>query len=304
MKLRNVDLNLLVTLRELLVERHVTRTADKLGITQPAMSAALARMRLLFDDPLLVRTSRGMILTQKAEQLLGQLDRALLDIENMLESPLDFDPATSRRTFTVIGTDFVEQFLLPALVVELARKAPAVNIVFKSPVSRMEALMSDGDIDLAIGFIPSAAQQLRTRVMIEDRYVCIARENHPSIRSDSISLDLYAELRHVQVFPFDANMYSTPIDMALHERGLVRHVELRQPSFVPLLSVVAFTDLIATVPARLASFGARTLPIKVYEPPLQLPKIVLSLYWHMRSHADEGHRWLRNFLVDLSQSLP
>ncbi|RAR54559.1 LysR family transcriptional regulator [Paraburkholderia unamae] len=304
MKLREVDLNLLVTLRELLSERHVTRAAEKLGVTQPAMSAALARMRVLFNDPLLVRTSRGMSLTAKAEQLLGQLDRTLLDIENMLErSSLDFNPATSRRTFTIIGTDFVEQFLLPRLSLELARQAPGVRIVFKPPIARMESWMSDGDIDLAIGFIPSAAQNLRTRVMIEDRYVSIARADHPRLRDGGLTLDAFAELPHVQVLPFGANMYSTPIDLALHEQGRVREVELRMPSFVPLLSVVAATDMISTVPARLARFGAVILPLAVFEPPVALPKIVLSLYWHVRSHADDGHKWLREFLIRLSRDL-
>lgn len=304
MKLREVDLNLLVMLRELLAERHVTRAAEKLGITQPAMSAALARMRVLFNDPLLLRTSRGMNLTLKAEHLLGQLDRTLLDVENMLErSPLDFDPATSRRTFTIIGTDFVEQFLLPMLSVELARRAPGVRIVFKPPIARMENWMSDGEIDLAIGFIPSAVQNLRTRVMIDDHYLSIARASHPRLRDGDLTLEAFAELPHAQVLPFGAEMYSTPIDLALHEQGRMREVVLRLASFVPVLSVVAATDMIATVPARLAHFGAAILPLKVYEPPVKLPKIVLSLYWHMRCHADDGHKWLREFLVQLSRDL-
>ncbi|MFM0504968.1 LysR family transcriptional regulator [Paraburkholderia caffeinilytica] len=298
MNLRQIDLNRLVALREVLTERHVTRAAEKLGITQPAMSASLARMREVFKDPLLVRNGASLSLTQRAEKVLENLDRALLQINNLLSTPADFDPKESRRVFTIIGTDFVEQILLPEVVTPLARFAPHTTIVSRPPLQKFDALMGDGEIDFAIGCIPSAAPSLFTRLLLTERYVCISRDGHSGVGSDGPSLDEYVALPHAQVFPFDKDIYSSPIEEALQEKGLKRNVVLRQSSFVPLLSVVANSDLIATVPERLARFGERILPLKVHEPPLDITPVPISLYWHARTHDDEGHRWFRDFLVD------
>ncbi|RAR54550.1 LysR family transcriptional regulator [Paraburkholderia unamae] len=297
MNLRQIDLNRLVALREVLLERHVTRAAEKLGITQPAMSASLARMREVFQDPLLVRTGGGLSLTRRAEMVLENLDRVFLQIDNLLSTPGHFDPAESHRAFTIIGTDFVEQILLPEVITPLAIVAPNATIVSRPPLQRFDALMGEGEIDLAIGCIPSAAPSLYTRLLLTERYMCISRDGHSGVRGDFLSLDEYITLPHAQVFPFDKDMYSSPIEQALQAKGLRRSVALRQSSFVPLLSVVANSNLIATVPERLARFGERILPLRVHRPPLDIAPIPISLYWHARTHDDEGHKWFRDFLV-------
>jgi DNA-binding transcriptional LysR family regulator len=294
MDLRGLDLNLLIPLRVLLTERHVTRAAEKLGITQPAMSASLARLRNLFDDQLLVRGSRGLAPTARAQQLMDQLDQFVVVIEQMVALPTEFLPDTSRRTFTLIGTDYIETLLLPSLMADLAIEAPSLQLVFRPPDPKnLEALMSEGEVDLAVAYLPDAPKDLITSVAFRESFACIARRDHPQLSKDNFSLDVFVDLQHAQVLPRNLPMYGMPIDAALGALGLVRRVALWHASFQALPAIVAKTDLVATLPRRLAMLAAQTLPISVYDPPLPLPTVDFSLYWHARSQEDSGHKWLR-----------
>ncbi len=300
---REIDLNLLVSLRVLLAEHHVTRAAERLGITQPAMSASLARLRVLFNDQLLVRGPKGMAPTPRAEQLSQQLEQTMAVIEQMIALPAKFDPATSKRTFSLIGTDLIEALLLPPLMALLAVEAPHIQVAFRPPNPKnLESLLSEGEIDLAIGYLPEAPQNLITSLIFHDPLACIARTNHPQLSEGSLSLDNFVDLGHVQALPRDFKMYAAPIDTALGALGLVRRVVLWQPSFVPIPAVVANTDLIAVVPTRLAVRAAQTLPIVVYEPPLPLPDADFALYWHARSREDAGQKWLRGKVLAVLRS--
>jgi DNA-binding transcriptional LysR family regulator len=303
MDVRGLDLNLLIPLRALLTERHVTRAAEKLGITQPAMSASLARLRALFDDQLLVRGPKGLAPTVRGQQLVDQLDQVFAVIERLVALPTEFVPDTSRRTFTLIGTDFIETLLLPSLMAELAVEAPGVQVVFRPPDPKnLEALMSEGEVDLAVAFLPDAPKGLITSVAFRERFACIARRNHPQLSTDHFPLDLFVDLQHIQVLPRNLPMYGMPIDAALGALGFVRRVALWHASFQALPAIVANTDLVATLPRRLAMQSAQTLPIAVYDPPLPLPAVDFSLYWHARSHEDPGHKWLRAKVTALLRS--
>jgi DNA-binding transcriptional LysR family regulator len=303
MDVRGLDLNLLIPLRVLLTERHVTRAAERLGITQPAMSASLARLRALFDDQLLVRGPKGLAPTVRGQQLLNQLDQVIGVIEQLVADPKEFVPGTSRRSFTLIGTDFIEALLLPSLMADLAVEAPGVQVVFRPPDPKnLEALMSEGEVDLAVGYLPDAPKGLITSVAFHDRFACIARRDHPQLSADQFPLDQFVDLKHVQVLPRNLPMYGMPIDAALGALGFVRRVALWHPSFQALPAIVANTDLVATLPRRLAMHAARTLPIAVYDPPLPLPAVDFSLYWHARSHEDSGHKWLRSKVTALLRS--
>ncbi|MDB6104180.1 MAG: Transcriptional regulator [Gammaproteobacteria bacterium] len=303
MDVRGLDLNLLIPLRVLLTERHVTRAADKLGITQPAMSASLARLRAVFGDQLLVRGPRGLTPTVRAQQLMDQLDQVIAVIEQLVALPTEFVPDTSRRTFTLIGTDFIETLLLPSLMADLAAEAPSVQVIFRPPDPRnLEALMSTGEVDLAVAYLPDAPKGLITSVAFRDRFACIARRDHPQLSTDQFPLDLFVDLQHVQVLPRNLPMYGMPIDAALAALGFVRRVALWHPSFQALPAIVANTNLVATLPRRLAMHAAQTLPIVVYDPPVPLPTVDFSLYWHARSHEDSGHKWLRAKVAALLRS--
>ena len=264
MDYRGLDLNLLISLQSLLTEQHVTRSAEKLGITQPAMSASLARLRTLFGDQLLVRSPHGLARTPRAERLLEQLDSMMAIVEQITTLPVDFEPQTSRRSFSLIGTDFVEFILLPPLMAALARDAPLVEIVFKGPDPKsIEAAMAAGSLDLAIGYLPDAPELLIKKTLLREPFVCVARQGHPLLLDGQLSVDRYVEMQHVQSLVRDGTMYATAIDSALAAHGLVRTVSLWEPSFLAVASVVARTDLIATIPRRLAVHAAASLPIAV-----------------------------------------
>ena len=272
MDFRGFDLNLLVSLQVLLEERHVTRAAERLDISQPAMSAALARLRALLGDQLLVRGPQGLALTPRAEALSAQLRPVMGGIEQMVAPAPGFVPASSRRTFSLIGTDFVEYVLLPALAARLARDAPGVQVMFKGPDFRhIEQRMANGELDLAIGYCPAAPDPLIRRAAFTEPFVCVARHDHPAMVADTLSLDTYAELGHAQVLPQDSTMYADAVDGALAAAGLVRRVAVWQPSFLAVVAVVARTELIATVPSRVAALMAPSLPIAIHPLPLELP---------------------------------
>lgn len=294
MDIRKVDLNLLAALRVLLNERHVTHAAEKLGITQPAMSASLARARLLFGDQLLVRGPKGLTPTDRGLRLIEQLDQVFEVIEDMIVLAPGFAPETTQRTFTLIGSDMIEGVLLPPLMADLAKSAPLVQIVFRPPNPKnLEMLLSEGEVDLAIGYLPDAPLRLMRSIVFHDPFACIARQGHPQLPADHFPLDRFVELQHVQVLPRDATMYAAPIDAALGAQGLVRSIALWHPSFQVVAAIVATTDLIATLPRRLALRAAEQYPIAVYDPPIQLPAADFALFWHARSQEDSGHKWLR-----------
>ena len=298
--LRGVDLNLLVSLRVLLTQRHVTRSAEKLGIKQPAMSASLARSRTLFRDKLLVRGTRGLVRTPRGEQILEQLNKIMEVTERLIALPEEFTPETDHRTFAVNGTDFVEFILLPSLMSTLASEAPNLQILFKSPdPQNLEAMMANGELDLVIGYLPDPPKELIRRPLFHEPFVCVARRGHPLILGESLSLEHYTELEHVQVLPRDATMYGDAIDAALAARGLVRKVALWEPTFLAVGNVVARTNLISMVPRRIAADFTQHLPIVVYEPPLPLPSADFAMYWHPRSQEDAGHKWLRGKIAVL-----
>jgi len=298
--LRGVDLNLLVSLRVLLTQRHVTRSAERLGMTQPAMSASLARSRTLFRDKLLVRGPQGLVLTPRAEQILEQLNKIMEATEKMIALPQEFTAETCNRTFTLMGTDFVEFMLLPSLMAALATEAPNLQIVFKAPDPKnVESMMANGELDLVVGYLPAPTDEVIRRTVFREAFVCVARRGHPLLEDESLSLEQYVELLHVQVLPRDVTMYADTIDTAIAAVGLVRKVVLWEPTFLAVGSVVARTDLISTVPTHVAAHFAQALPIVAYDLPLPLPAPDFAMYWHPRNQEDAGHKWLRDKIAVL-----
>ena len=298
--LRGVDLNLLVSLRVLLTQRHVTRSAEKLGLTQPALSASLARSRTLFRDKLLVRGPQGLVLTPRGEQILEQLNQIMEVTERLIALPEEFTPATSHRIFTLMGSDFVEFILLPSLMATLASEAPNLQILYKSPDRKnLEAMLANSELDLVVGYVPDPPKELIRRTLFHEPFACVARRGHPLLRDQGLAIEQYVELQHVQVLARDATMYGDDIETAIAAIGLVRKVALWEPNFLAVGNVVAQTDLISTVPRRMAAHFAQGLPIVVYDPPLALPAPDIALYWHPRSQQDPGHMWLRGKIAAL-----
>lgn len=299
MNLGSIDLNLLLVFEALMDERNVTRAAKRVGLSQPAMSNALARLRRTLDDPLLVRSPSGMEPTPRAQSLAIPVRDALARLRVALEERPAFDPAASRRQFRLLANDYVEGRVVPALLARLGDEAPGVDVVvrrheslFQEPTAQA---LADG-ADLAIGFFPdplSLEASLRARLLWEEPNACIASARHPTIRG-KISLKQYAAARHAAIF-YKAQGAGV-VDTLLAQKGLVRRLVYRAPHFSSVAEVVAGSSMIATVPEGLARRYAGALDLQVLALPIHLPPIRVSMLWHERMDFDPAHAWFRDLV--------
>ncbi|WNG36956.1 LysR family transcriptional regulator [Archangium violaceum] len=300
-KLAEVDLNLLVTLDALLTERHVTRAARRLGLTQPAASHALARLREMFGDPLLVRGPGGVLHpTPRAEALAPAVHRALAELVTAVREPAAFDPATARRTFWLAANDYVELILLPRLVAHLSRIAPGIDLRVTTVIPEsMLAAMAGGKLDMVLSpprpeYVASCYQ----RALFDERFTCVVRDGHPAA-ARRLTLARFCELDHLQIAP-----RGTPggfVDDALAALGRTRRVAVTVPHFLVAPHVVASTELILTLPSRMAEPFVQPLGLVVLPPPLEIAGFSMHMFWHERTHYDPGHRWFREQIALMAQ---
>jgi DNA-binding transcriptional LysR family regulator len=292
-----IDLNLLVVFEALVAERSVTRAAGRVGLSQPAVSNALARLRSLLGDPLLVRTGRGMEPTARALELSGPIQQALESIRRALSPAASFEPERSPYTFRVRSADNLELSLLPRLLERLGRVAPLVDIVVDRVGDTTEEDLRAGRIDLYLGSWFNVPSGLEQHLLQHETFACIARKGHPLIKS-RLTLKAYMRAGHVLVEAGDRP--SSVVDTVLADRGLGRRVVLRTPHFLVAPLMVARTDLIATLPRSVATTYAQFLPLNVFDPPLDAPGFPVQMVWHRRTHEQAPHRWLRRLIMDLS----
>ncbi|AVS81659.1 LysR family transcriptional regulator [Paracidovorax avenae] len=291
--LRQLDLNLLVTLDVLLVEHNVTRAAERLHLSQPAVSLQLARLREFFADPLLMPGPRGMRPTARAEELREPLRHALSTLAQAVAPSRPFDPAQSRQTWRVAAFDYGEHsVLLPALP-GLRASAPGSRLaVVQVPPSQLATKAEQGDIDLALHTGEHAPPDLRRRSLFTERYVLAGRAGHPGLRRRP-TLAQFCRLDHAIVSP-DGGGFHGATDAALAKHGLERRVALSVPHFLFLASVLAGTDCVAMVPARLVRGSAA---LKIVEPPLEVAGFDMLMLWPERVHRDPAHQWLREHIA-------
>ncbi len=294
------DLGALVTLDALLQTSSVSAAAGRLGLSTPAVSHALARLRERFGDPLLVRAGRRMVLTPRAEALRPQVHEALAVAAQVFVSPTLFEPETLDRTFTVSMTDYVLAVFGGALEERLCARAPNLDLrVLANAVDDPERLRS-GETDLAIGIYGQLPPEMRTRPLITDRLICVVREGHPVVRK-RLSIEQFTRLPHVQIAP--RGRPGGYVDDLLAERGLSRRVARAFPYFRVALETTARADYILTVSERIARALGPQLGLRLLEPPLPLEPFALSMVWHPRFASDPGHTWLRQQLVEVTQAL-
>ncbi|MGA6104850.1 LysR family transcriptional regulator [Pseudomonas solani] len=291
--LRRLDLNLLVTLDVLLAEHNVTRAAERLNFSQPSVSVHLAKLREIFDDPLLLPGPRGMRPTARAEELREPLRQALESLERAVAPASPFDPAQARDTWRVAATDYGESaILLPALA-GLRAAAPGTRIAVVEMVpSRIAKQAELGDIDLAFHTVEGSPLNLRRRTLFAERYVLAGRAGHPRLKRRP-TLKQFCTLDQVIVSP-DGGGFSGVTDAALAEHGLERRVVLSVPHFLFLRSVLESTDLVAMLPERLVGNSGT---LQVVDAPLEVPGYEMAMLWHERSHRDPAHQWLREQIV-------
>jgi DNA-binding transcriptional LysR family regulator len=297
MDLREIDLNLLVVFNQLLLDRSVSKSAEKLDLTQPAVSNALKRLRILLKDDLFIRTSRGMLPTPYALHLAEPVFYAMNTLQTAFMQRDSFDPKTSTRNFQLAMTDIGEMYFMPLLMVELLKLAPKVRVSTVRPNSgNLKEDMESGAVDLALGLFPNLQAGFFQRRLFRNKYVCMFRKGHPLAKSP-ITLEQFSELDHVGVIA--ANTGHSEVDGLLDSAGIKRKIRLTVPHFIAVGHILQTTDLISTLPERFAErcespFGLVTSPH-----PAKLPDIAINLFWHAKLHRDPANIWLRQLIFDL-----
>ncbi|MEM1413619.1 MAG: LysR family transcriptional regulator [Myxococcota bacterium] len=298
--LSGVDLNLLVALDALLRERHVTRAAERLGITQSGASRALSRLRALLGDPLLVRGPRGLEPTPRAEALRAPLARVLGDIGGLLEAR-GFVPGESREPLRLAIPDHLALALGPQLLAALRAEAPGVDLVLRAFSRRWRDELQEGSLDLAFGVLGGGEGALRRRHVLDDPWVVVMREGHPVLRK-RWTAELFASLDHGLMAVSGTG--PGQVDEALAAQGLSRRVICRASSPVVVAMLAAETDLVVTTTAILAEQVRRWRSLRLRPLPVDARPLRLPLVWHERVHHDPRHRWARELVARVARSLP
>ena len=297
MNVRGLDLNLLRVFDAVLRDRSVTAAASHLGLTQPAVSNALARLRGQFEDVLFVRTPTGMDATPFARELAEPVRQALALLESALAHGPGFDPATSTRAFRFYMSDLGQVEFLPPLVERLQRAAPGVRLeAVAADLEHIADALGAGTIDLAVGFLPALGPPVARRTLFRDPYRCLMRADHPSIGA-KLSRKQFLEAAHVLV-TYRGGGHRV-IEEALERAGAARRIALRVPHFTVVPMVLERTDLILTLPARVARVYERQGGFKSLPPPVPMPPAEVAVHWHERFEADPGNRWLREQVIEL-----
>jgi len=298
----NIDRTLLRCFDALIAERSVSRAAERVGVSQPTMSNALARLRVVFGDPLLLRARGMMTPTNRALELVGPVRIAIANIDGILAKSDSFDPATSVARFTLTAPEYVEYTLVPPLVKALQAAAPHISLDVRSvnPAKSLEWLES-GEVDLRVGWVRDPPSSLRSKLLFRDRFVCLVRAGHPRVKG-RLTLEQYATLPHVRARTSPRSDFWRVLEEAADGRQRARVAHVVQ-DFMVTPRVVAETDFIAVVPERFARSVADHYALQVLKCPLRLPAISIAAYWHERSQREPAHRWFRKVITDVALKL-
>ncbi len=299
--MQNVDLNLLTSLDMLLTERNVTRAARRLDLSPSAMSRTLSRLRVATGDQLLVQAGRTLAvqpLRRTTDRAMHELARNACAVLQPVSTVLDV--ATLERTFTIRANDGFVDLVGPSLMAVIAQTAPHVRIRFVPKIGKDAQPLREGMIDPEIGVIGTKAPELKTRLLLEDRFVGICRTDHPLLGRPGVTAKRYAGYPHVVVSR--KRQFSGPVDDALDQLGLRRTVVMVVPAYANAMRIVRHSDLIGLVPRsclgiRLPDDTAISAGIQHFELPVHTPPIKVSAIWHPRLHADPVHRWFRDTIL-------
>lgn len=297
MELTDIDLNQLVLFQQLMVERRVSKVAENMGLTQPAVSNTLAKLRRQFGDDLFVRTPKGMMPTPFAEQLSEPIGYALGMIHSGLNQHVHFDPATVKRSVTIAMTDIGEIVFLPQLVQRLKSEAPGLTLsTVRTTSSHLREDMESGQIDLAIGPLPQLKSGFFQRRLFRQRYVCLFRKGH-ALEGKRLTLADFKAAEHLGIV--SAGTGHGKVDELLARSGVQRMTRLTVPHFVSVGHILRGSDMVATVTHRLAEALAEPFQLAFKPHPVTLPEVAINVFWHAKVHRSPAHLWLRNLLFEM-----
>ncbi len=309
MNLDKIDLNLLVYLDVLLRERNVTRSASLLGITQPAMSNGLRRLRETFGDPLLVRTSEGMVPTERAQTIQPLLRQVLASVEQVIEPITEFDAQSSDRVFRIMTSDYGEATLLPRLLNRLRKEAPDVVLDILTPSDMSFQEVEQGLVDLVINRFDTMPQSFHQKTLWRDSFSCLFAVDNPL--TENFSLETYLEARHVWVSKtgMGAGMGITPkdikrlgwVDEALEAIGVKRHISVFTRHYQSAALLSEQKGLVATIPTKAASAQSENPRLVMKEPPFHVPDFELKMAWSPLLQHNAAHKWIRGVISEVAQ---
>lgn len=280
--------------------KSVSLAADRLNISQPTVSNILNKIRSHYNDPLFLRIGNEMVPTELSKQLFPLVSEALNKIEHINNFTIDFDQQNTHQKFTIAMTDVSHLVLLPKISQYIKKHAPNVRINVRAITSETSYQMANGEIDLAIGFLPHLENGFYQQKLFEQYYVVLASKSHPRLVNESMSLDDYLNELHIDI---DAGMGHYHIENELLKLELKRNILMRIPSYLGVGLVVQETDAIATVPYYLSEVLLSRGNLKMIEAPIAFPTYSIKQYWHMSCHHKTSHQWLRHMIYDLFSNM-
>ena len=296
-KLQDIDLNLLLVFQLMYTERKTGLVADQLGITQPSVSNALARLRKTLNDELFERTARGMKPTPFADSIYDAVSYSLSMLHDGLNYEDQFNPPTSDRTFCLSMTDLGEMYLLPRLMAYLAEHAPYITLsTVRSNDLSLKEDMETGNVDLAIGLLPQLEAGFYQRRLFDQKYVCLMRQNHP-LSKGSLTIERFSQAKHIIIEASGTG--HGRVEKQLADSGVTRTIRLRLPHFVSTPYIISETDLVATVTEKLALQTQKSLNLIIRPHPINILPAKINIFWHRRYHQDAGNIWLRSVIFDM-----
>ena len=312
MNISRYDLNLLVCLDVLLRERNVTRAAAHLNITQPAMSNSLKRLREMFGDPLLVRTSQGMEPTERALDLQPQIRKLLIEMETVLQPVQPFDESSSNRLFRIMASDYAASTLLPVLLTRIQAKAPGICFDVMTPSDVTFHELEDGKVDMAINMFEELPLSFHQKLLWQDPFVCLLRRDHPGLPKLGVEAYLAADHVWVSKTGYGVGVGVRPddlqklgwVDKALAEQGHQRRIKVFTRNYHVAMDLAQAQPIIATIPSRAALLHKHNNAVVITVPPLPIPPIALKMVWSPLLHHDASHIWLRRMVQEAADSVP
>jgi len=311
MNIERMDLNLLIYLDALLKERNVTKAAHHLGLSQPAMSNGLRRLRKAFEDPLLIRTSAGMTPTERALELQPMIRQVLAAIDKTIQPKAEFNALDSNRTFRIMTSDYAEPILIPPLVEQLRKQAPGISFDIMTPSDVDFLDVEQGKVDLVINQFDEIPQSFHQKVLWRDDFVCLISSNNP-IRHN-FSLENYLQANHIWVSktgmgigvgmnPSDTQRRGC-VDNALNSLGKARNIRVYTRHYQSAVQLAAKQDLIVTLPRKATYISMMHQSIALIDPPFPIPHMTLTMSWSPLLQHNTAHRWIRTLINEIAQKI-